>query len=130
MLKGNPCRVTFYSEHKSGKHGSCKCNFGGRDIFTGKDYTYCYTSSDTVYKPIVTKTEFVCQYVQEDGFLSLITEDGTQKEDVKIPTEDHLKEIAKRINEICEAGEKECLVTVQKWGNKEQACHVREGQSF
>ena len=77
--------------------------------------------------PIVEKTEYNCISV-EDGFLQLMALDsGELKEDIKMPEEGHLAEIKKRINDIIEAGNKECLVAVQKWGEKEQACGAREG---
>ena len=49
------------------------------------------------------------------------------KEDCKLPTEAHLLDVAKRIQEILDAATKECLVTVQKWGDREQVVGVREG---
>ena len=77
--------------------------------------------------PIVEKTEYTCIAV-DDGFLQLMDQNtGEMKEDIKIPEEGHLAEIKKRINDILEAGTKECFVTVQKWGEKEQACAAREG---
>ena len=85
-----PCKVIQYSEHKSGKHGSCKCTFKGKDIFTAKVIEECYTSTDTVEKPLVTKTEYACSHVEDDAFLFLIDDEGTQKEDLKLPKEDHL----------------------------------------
>ena len=127
MLKNMPCKVTFYSESKTGKHGGCKCTFIGRDIFTNKDVRHIYMSSDTVQKPIVTKIEYTCTHI-DDGFMFLVSEEGEAKEDLKVPSEDHLQDLTKRIEEICEAGKKACLVTVQKWGDKEQVCAVREGQ--
>ena len=63
MIKNQPCKVTFYAEHGTGKHGSCKCQFIGKDIFTSKQVTYTYDSADMVQKPIVTKTEYVCSHV-------------------------------------------------------------------
>ena len=53
---------------------------------------------------------------------------GELKEDIKLPVEEHLKEIKKGIEKIVEDGNKECLVQVQKWGDREQAVGVREGQ--
>ena len=130
MLKNQPCRVTYYSECKTGKHGACKCTFRGKDIFTGKDYSYHYTSSDTVQKPIVTKTEYTCSEVQDDDYLFLITEEGELREDVSLPQDEHLQDVVKRIRQICEDGKKECLVTLQKWGDKEQIVAVREGMDM
>ena len=77
--------------------------------------------------PIVEKTEYHC-ISADDGFLQLMDlTTGELKEDIKIPEEGHLAEIKKRIMDTLAAGTKECLVAVQKWGEKEQACAAREG---
>ena len=77
--------------------------------------------------PIVEKTEYTC-ISADDGFLQLMDQNtGELKEDIKIPEEGHLAEVKKKITDIlAAAGNKECFVTVQKWGEKEQACAVRE----
>ena len=49
------------------------------------------------------------------------------KEDVNMPTEEHLKDVGARIREIFEEGKKECLITVLATMNKEQVIEVREG---
>ena len=78
--------------------------------------------------PEVSKTEMNCIDVTEDGFLSLMDQEtGELKEDIKLPHEEHLKDIANRIKSILAEGKKECLVTIQKWGEREQAVLCREG---
>ena len=52
---------------------------------------------------------------------------GELKEDIKLPHEEHLKDIKKGIERIVDEGKKECLVQVQTWGDREQAVGVREG---
>ena len=127
MIKDFPCKVTAFSTAKPGKHGSAKAMLTGKDIFTDKQYEETFGTGDMIPKPIVTKTEYQCIDVV-DGFLSLMQMDtGEMKEDIKLPSEEHLNTVAKRIKEIVDAGKKECLVTVQVWGEKEQACAVREG---
>ena len=49
------------------------------------------------------------------------------KEDVNLPEEEHLREVASKIKDIFEEGKKECLVTVINTLGKEQVCDVREG---
>ena len=49
------------------------------------------------------------------------------KEDVNMPTEEHLADVGKRMREIFDEGKKECLVTVLNTMNKEQVIEVREG---
>ena len=127
MLKGEfPCKVTAFSTAKPGKHGSAKAMITGKDIFTDKQYEETFGTGDMIPRPIVIKNEYNCLAVDGD-FLQLLTPAGEMKEDVKLPTEAHLIDIAKRINEILEAGVKECLVSVQKWGEKQQVVGAREG---
>ena len=52
---------------------------------------------------------------------------GELKEDVKMPDEAHLADIKKTIERILGEAKKECLVAVQKWGDREQAVGAREG---
>ncbi len=127
MLKGEfPCRVTSFSTAKPGKHGSAKAMITGKDIFTDRQYEETFGTGDMIPRPIVVKTEYNC--LDSDGdFLTLLTPSGDVKEDVKVPNEAHLLDIAKRIKEILAEGKKECLVTVQKWGEKQQVVGAREG---
>ena len=112
MLKGEfPCKVVSFSTAKPGKHGSAKAMITGKDIFTDRQYEETFGTGDMIPRPVVKKNEYVCIAVDGD-FLQLMTEVGEMKEDIKVPTEEHLKDITKRINDILEAGTRECLVTV------------------
>ena len=93
MLKGLPCKVIEYSTAKPGKHGSAKATIVGTDIFTNKKVEDTAPTGATVFVPIVTKTEYEVADISEDGFVSLILEDGSLKEDLKIPEND--EEVAK-----------------------------------
>ena len=90
MLKGYPCKVIDYATAKPGKHGSAKVHFVGLDIFTNKKYEDAFPTSHTVWVPIVKKTEFEVADIGEDDFVSLIMQDSTLKEDLKLPTEAEL----------------------------------------
>lgn len=79
MLKGFPCKVSEYSTAKPGKHGSAKASIIGIDIFTNKKYEDTWPTSANVMIPNVTKTEYEVADVDEEGFVSLIQEDGTLK---------------------------------------------------
>jgi translation initiation factor 5A len=79
MLKGFPCKVSDYSTAKPGKHGSAKASIIGIDIFTNKKYEDTWPTSANVMIPNVTKTEYEVADVDEEGFVSLIQEDGTLK---------------------------------------------------
>ena len=127
MMKGEfPCKVTAFSTAKPGKHGSAKAMITAKDIFTDKQYEETFGTGDMIPRPIVKKTEYTCICIDGD-FLQLLTPEGEMKEDCSLPTEAHLKEVATKINSILDAAAKECLVTVQSWGEKEQVVHCREG---
>ena len=128
MLKETfPCKVTQFATAKPGKHGSAKAMITGKDIFTDKQYEETFGTGDMTPAPTVAKNEYNCIAVDGD-FLQLMAESGELKEDIKLPSEEHLKDIKKGIERILDEGKKECLVQVQTWGDREQAVGVREGQ--
>ena len=85
MIKERPCKVSEVTSSKTGKHGHAKCHFVAIDIFTGKKIEDLVPASHTTYAPFVKKMEYQFLDVDEDGFISCMTEDGTQREDLKIP---------------------------------------------
>ena len=130
MLKDAfPCRVTGFSTAKPGKHGSAKAMITGKDIFTDKQYEETFGTGDMIQAPIVVKVEYNCLCV-DDGVLQLLTAEGEMKEDNNLPTEAHLKDTVATINRILDEGKKECLVTIQRWGDKEQVISCREGNEI
>ena len=122
-----PCKVTAFSTAKPGKHGSAKAMITAKDIFTDKQYDETFGTGDMIPRPIVTKTEVTGLTYDEDGLLCLMMPDGELKEDLNLPTEAHLSDIVKDIKRIIDAGVRECLVTYQTWGTKQQVTAVREG---
>ena len=125
-----PCKVTAFSTAKPGKHGSAKAMITAKDIFTDKQYEETFGTGDMIPRPIVTKTELMCMDCDDDGVLSLLTAEGEEKSDLNLPTEAHLSDVVANIKRILAAGTKECLVTYQKWGDKEQVVAAREGQDM
>ena len=91
----------------------------GKDIFTDKQYEETFGTNDMTPAPIVTKKEYNCVSIDGDFLQLMDLETGELKEDIKLPAEEHLKDIKKGIEKILEEGAKECLVTVQTWGDKE-----------
>ena len=128
MKEQFPCKVTAFSTAKPGKHGSAKAMITAKDVFTDKQYDETFGTGDMIPRPIVTKTEVTCICYDDDGVLQLMMPDGDIKEDLNLPTESHLSDIATKIKQIVDAATKECLVTYQKWGDREQVVAVREGQ--
>lgn len=90
MLKGFPCKVTEYSTAKPGKHGSAKATIVGIDIFTNKKYEDSMPTAATAQVPTVNKLEFEVADIAEDDFVSMIQDDGSLKEDLKLPVDEDL----------------------------------------
>jgi len=111
MIKGHPCRVMSFSTAKTGKHGSAKAMITGIDIFTAGKYECTYSTGDKVDAPLVIRTEYNLINIDDEGYCTLLTESGDVKEDLKLPTDDHLKDIHDRIKEIFEDGTKECIIS-------------------
>ena len=89
MLKGFPCKVIEFTTAKPGKHGSAKASIVGIDIFTNKKYEDSYQTSATVQVPVIRKVEYeVADVNEDDNFASVIIEDGTLKDDLKLARED------------------------------------------
>ena len=88
MMKGNPCKVTEVTTAKPGKHGSAKATIVGIDIFTNKKVEDSAPTGATIRVPIVEKKEYEVADISEDGFVSLILDDGSLKENLKLPDGD------------------------------------------
>ena len=106
-----PCKVTAFSTAKPGKHGSAKAMITAKDVFTDKQYDETFGTGDMIPRPIVTKSEVTGLSYDDEGLLVLMMNDGELKEDLNLPTEAHLSDIATGIKRIIDAGTKECLVT-------------------
>ena len=95
MIKGNPCKVTEVTTAKPGKHGSAKVIMKGKDILTDKVYDCTYHAGDMVDAPLVKRIEYTLLNIDDDdGSLQLMDGQGEMKEDVNLPTAEHLKHIA------------------------------------
>ena len=126
MIKGNPCKVTEVSTAKPGKHGSAKVILKGKDILTSKVYECTFHAGDMVDAPIVKRNEYTLCNI-EDTTLQLLDGNGEMKEDVNLPEEEHLKEVASNIKEWFDEGKNEVLVTVLATLGKELVVEARKG---
>jgi len=107
MIKGNPCKVLDVSTSKTGKHGHAKCHFVAQDIFSGKKMEDLVPASHTTNVPFVKKVELQCMGVDDDGFVSLLTDDGGMREDIKLPNTlnqapPDAEEVSQRIQDFLE----------------------------
>jgi len=113
MIKGNPCKCVEVSTSKTGKHGHAKAHIVALDIFTGKKMEELCPTSHNLSVPVVNREEYTGMDIDEEGMLSLLTEGGTTKEDLKLPGgNDDDDKLAKEIKKEFDDG-KSLLVTVQ-----------------
>ncbi|KAI8907377.1 translation protein SH3-like domain-containing protein [Gorgonomyces haynaldii] len=84
VIKGRPCKIVDMSTSKTGKHGHAKVNLVAVDIFTNKKLEDVSPSTHNMEVPHVSKNEFPLLDI-DDGFMSLMRDDGSSKDDVKVP---------------------------------------------
>merc|ERR1712241_640487 len=97
MIKDRPCKIVEMSTSKTGKHGHAKVHLVALDIFTGKKYEDICPSTHNMNVPNVTRKDYQMIDI-EDGFASLMDDNGETKDDLKIPDDDIGKEITEKQN--------------------------------
>ncbi|KAK3105208.1 hypothetical protein FSP39_019820 [Pinctada imbricata] len=98
LLKGRPCKIVEMSTSKTGKHGHAKVHMVGIDIFTGKKYEDICPSTHNMEVPNVSRKEYQLVDI-DDGFLSLMLDNGETKDDLKLPDNDLGTEIKKKFDD-------------------------------
>ena len=111
VIKNRPCKVIDVSTSKTGKHGHAKCHFVAQDIFTGKKMEDLVPSSHNLSCPIVNRVEYQIIDCDEDGFATLLLEDGSTKDDLKIPMDTN-PALCEEIRGKLADGNKDVSVTV------------------
>ena len=122
VIKGRPCKIVDMSTSKTGKHGHAKVHLVALDIFTGKKLEELCPSTHNMDVPNVSRRELQLVSIlmgkrghlrkltqrlkldiSEDGFLSLMGDDGTTKDDVKVPE----GEVGEKIEKLFRTEEKD-----------------------
>ncbi|KKY20846.1 putative eukaryotic translation initiation factor 5a-2 [Phaeomoniella chlamydospora] len=122
VIKGRPCKIVDMSTSKTGKHGHAKVHIVAIDIFTGKKLEDLSPSTHNMDVPNVTRREYQLLDISEDGFLSLMSEDGSTKDDVKLPD----GEVGDKINKLFKEDEKDTNVIVLTAMGEELAMDAKE----
>jgi len=120
VIKGRPCKIVDMSTSKTGKHGHAKVHLVAIDIFTGKKLEDISPSTHNMNVPNVNRTEYQLVNIDE-GFLNLMTNDGTAKDDVKLPEGD----LGTQIQAAFDEG-KDTLVTIISAMGEESAISWKE----
>ncbi|RDB23847.1 Eukaryotic translation initiation factor 5A [Hypsizygus marmoreus] len=113
VIKGRPCKIVDMSTSKTGKHGHAKVHL------VAIDEDIC-PSTHNMDVPNVRRFEYQLVNI-DDGFLNLMTNDGTPKDDVKVPEGDLGKEIQAGFDDG-----KDLLVTIISAMGEEQAISQKE----
>ena len=116
VIKNRPCKIVEMSTSKTGKHGHAKVHMVAIDIFTGKKLEDLSPSTHNMDVPNVSRREYQLVSggrtirarvrggwltdaqldITDDGFLSLMSDDGSTKDDVKVPE----NEVGDKINKM------------------------------
>jgi translation initiation factor 5A len=108
------------STSKTGKHGHAKVHLVAIDIFTQKKLEDLSPSTHNMEVPNVVRTEYQLIDI-DDGFLNLMTNDGTTKDDVKAPE----GELGEKLQADFDEG-KDLLVTIISAMGEEAAISYKE----
>jgi len=109
MLKGRPCKIMEMSTSKTGKHGHAKVHLVGIDIFTNKKYEDLCPSTHNIDVPNISRSDYTLVDIDNDGFASLMDEQGEIRADLRVPD----NEVGQKIRQDFEAGV-ELIVSVLK----------------
>jgi len=122
VIKGRPCKIVDMSTSKTGKHGHAKVHLIAIDIFTGKKLEDLSPSTHNMDVPNVIRREYQLLDITDDNFLSLMSDDGSTKDDVKMPD----GEVGEKIEKLFRSDEKDTNVIVLTAMGEEAAIDAKE----
>lgn len=122
VIKNRPCKIVEMSTSKTGKHGHAKVHLVAIDIFTSKKLEDLCPSTHNMEVPNVSRKEYQLLDITDDGFLSLMSDDGTLKDDVKLPD----GEVGEKIEKLFRTEEKDTNVVVLTAMGEEVAMDAKE----
>ncbi|KAJ4363826.1 translation initiation factor eIF5A [Ascochyta clinopodiicola] len=122
VIKNRPCKIVEMTTSKTGKHGHAKVHLVAIDIFTSKKLEELCPSTHNMNVPNVRRQEYLLVDVSEDGFLSLMSDDGSTKDDVKLPD----GEVGDKINKLFSEEGKDTSVIVLTAMGEESAIDAKE----
>jgi translation initiation factor 5A len=125
MLKGRPCKIMEMSTSKTGKHGHAKVHLVGLDIFTNKKYEDLCPSTHNMDVPNVSRLDLQLVDISDDGFVTLMTDKGDTRDDLKLPE----GELGPKIREEFEKEDTTVILTVMSAVGEEVIIASKNAQS-
>lgn len=114
LIQGKyPCKVVQIDIAKTGKHGSAKAVFTGLDVFNEKKHEELTTTHSKIPEVIVEHHDYTLIDVSDEGYLSLMNNEGEVRDDLKLPISKIYKDVRGRIVSCFEMG-KNCIISVMK----------------
>jgi len=111
-INGRPCKIVSISFAKTGKHGHAKASITAIDIFNLRKLEDSLPGSANVDVPNVSRRELQAIAIDGEGFVTLMSEKGDIRSDLKLPEETEKDaEVAKRIQSAVDDG-RDCFVTI------------------
>jgi translation initiation factor 5A len=108
MIKEHACKIIDMSTSKTGKHGHAKVKFTAADIFDGSKHEHVISSTHNVDVPNVSRFEYQLLFIDDEGFITLMLDNGEEKSDVQLDDSD---ELSSKIREMYEK-EEDVLITL------------------
>jgi translation initiation factor 5A len=131
VLKGKACKIVEMSTSKTGKHGHAKVHLVGIDIFTGKKSEDICPSTHNMQVPNVVRKELEVVDITDDGFFSLMSEDGDMRDDLKL-TENCTHTTPEQVRELisqAEANGERVIATMWKALGEEVVKELKVGKA-
>ncbi|KAK3070854.1 translation initiation factor eIF5A [Teratosphaeriaceae sp. CCFEE 6253] len=122
VIKNRPCKIVDMSTSKTGKHGHAKVHLTAIDLFTGKKLEDLSPSTHNMEVPHVRRQEYQLLDIAEDGFMSLMLDNGETKDDVKVPDD----EVGQKIHKLFREDEKDTNVIVLTAMGEQSAIDAKE----
>jgi translation initiation factor 5A len=108
MIKEHACKIIDMSTSKTGKHGHAKVKFTATDIFDNSKHEHVISSTHNVDVPNVARNEYQLLFIDDEGFITLMLENGEEKSDIQL---DDTDELSDKIREFY-SKEEDVLITI------------------
>ena len=113
-INGTACKVIDLSVSKTGKHGHAKVSITATSIFEGRKMEDQAPSTHNVAVPFVKTEAFSLLDIDNDGQLTLMDAEGSERTGITLPT--YPEKLAGEIREAFESGKDIQLVVTSAMG--------------